>query len=99
MSAAVVDALARQAIGDLKAAYADAWLRWSDAEKDLVERSVKDAADLTVRALAGEDVSREKKFVDATLANLKVAATATASQAIWHVLSKLLVKAAELILV
>lgn len=98
MTTPVVEGLARQALGDLKAAYADAWLRWSDADKDLVERAVKDAADLTVRALAGDDVAREKRIVDATLANLKVAATATASQAVWHVLSKLLVKAAELLL-
>lgn len=52
---------------------------WSDADRQLALQVAADLSDLTVRQVAGEDVSAELAHVQASLRNLAAAAQVTAA--------------------
>lgn len=86
----VLDKLKDRILSDFKASYGSAVDQWKAEERKLLEDVTLDAAQLSLRALAGEDVSIEKAHVDAQLANLKVSALMSASKAIWGIVDGIL---------
>jgi len=74
---------AGKVFSDLKAMSKAYWDSWTDDEKKLVEACIADASKLALRAVAGEDIAKEKAQVDAQLKGIKVAGQATAKEVVW----------------
>lgn len=77
-------------LSDFKKSYGSAIDKWKAEERQLLEDASLDAAELSLRSLAGENVGAEKAQVDAQLANLKVSALMTASKAVWGIVDGIL---------
>lgn len=90
------DEIAAKVINEVKSVAKDAWESWSDAEKELVVLCARDSVAVLVRAAAGEDVSSERKQINAQLANIKVAAMGTASSILWKAVVSVVLKAVAL---
>lgn len=92
-----VDAVGLRIFSEFKDAAKDVWDRWAPAVQQLVEQCAMDAGKLAIDALAGKDVTVERAHVTAQLSNLKVASGLAASNALWTVVSKVLVAAATIL--
>ncbi len=85
-----IEAFGGQILGEIKTVLKGQYESYTDEEKALITACAKDAAVLTYRKLAGDDVAAEQKEVDAQLANIKVAGMGSFGSLLWGVVSKLL---------
>jgi hypothetical protein len=76
-----------------------AWNSWTDEEKALVTECGKEAVVVGMIAATNPGLfKQEKSQIDAQLANIKVAAGATAAETIWKVVADILSLAVSVIL-
>lgn len=87
-----VEALGKEILDGTKAQVGDAWDSWTDEEKGLVTRCTKRAAELTIRATAGENVTQAKAESDAQMANIQAAALGSVAGVIWNVVDDIIKK-------
>mgnify|MGYP000964197773 CR=1 FL=1 len=77
----------------------DAWKSWTEEEKGVVAECTRDAVVTGLLAATNAGLfKQEKAQIDAQLANIKVAAGATAVETVWQVVADVLSLAVTVIL-
>lgn len=84
------DELGDKILRDTKDIVGAEWDSFTDEERDLVTAVSKDAASLTLQAVAGKDVATEKAIADASIRNIRTAAAGAISGTIWKVVENIL---------
>jgi hypothetical protein len=85
-----VDSLAGKIALEMRQSAKDFFDKWTPSERALVNLCTMDAAKLSIKAAAGQDITNEKAQIDAQLANIKVAGSESVSSTLWDVAAKIL---------
>jgi hypothetical protein len=86
--------IAGQILADLKTSLGDAWASIGDRGRQILAECAEDAAGLQIAALAAdtdakrEAIAKEKRFVDAALANVQAAGVASVSGVFWEAFNR-----------
>jgi len=93
-----VEAIGEKILVEVRATAEKAWDAWSPDEKALVRACAMDAARLALKAAAGVDIAAEKRFLDASMSNIRVSMTLSLQEALWDTVARVLRIAAMAVL-